>query len=126
DDVFIKEIIITRLKKDGFNVLDAADGVSGLRLIESSSPDIVLLDLLIPILDGFELLARLNKSGLIKRIPVIVISNLAGEENIKRAKNLGAKEYIIKAQSTTTQIIERIKDSLKNKNEPDIAATVTG
>jgi|SRR3989338_5392409 len=113
DDVFIKEILISRLKKDGFDILNAADGASGLQLIESSSPDLVLLDLLLPAMDGFELLERMNQSGLIKRVPVIVISNLSGEENIRRAKNLGVKEYIIKAQSTTTQISEQLKNYLK-------------
>lgn len=114
DDVFLNDLLMSQLNKKGFNVLSATDGISGLKLIESSSPDLVLLDLLLPTMDGFELLAHMNQAGLIKRVPVIVISNLAGKENVERAKSLGAKEYLVKAQSTITQIIERITEVLGN------------
>ena len=108
DDFFLLDILSQRFKKSGFDVSVARDGEECLKVLESEKPDIILLDILMPKLDGFEVLRRMQGSPALSLIPVIVLSNLGQKEDIEKAKNLGAKDFIIKANFTTKEIIEKI------------------
>ena len=114
DDQFLLELINRKLVHEGYDVLTAMDGEEGLKLIYSQKPDLVLLDIVMPLKDGFEVLSavRGNADPKISRIPVIMLSNLGQESDIKKGKDLKATDYLIKASLTTDQIVKKIKDYL--------------
>lgn len=112
DDVFMLEILSEKLLKSGFEVNIAKDGEECMKILESLKPDIILLDILMPKMDGVEVLRKMKISPELSSIPVVVLSNLGQKEEIDIALGLGAKDYIIKANFTTKEIIEKIKNVL--------------
>lgn len=115
DDQFLRELASEKLDHEGFIVSSAVDGAEGLRLISQESPDIILLDIILPGIDGFEVLKRIKSNDTMKHTPVIMLSNLGQQTDIDHAMRLGAKDYIVKAHHTLDEIIEKIKQSLHNK-----------
>jgi DNA-binding response OmpR family regulator len=116
DDTFLREICSKKLVKEGFTVFEAVDGEQVIREIDQIEPDIVLLDIILPALDGFGVLTsiRQNTKEKIKTVPVIMLSNLGQEDDIKKAMEIGANNYLVKAHFTTDEIVEKIK-TLLNK-----------
>lgn len=114
DDTFMLEILSGRLRKSGYEVSIATDGEECMKILESQKPDVVLLDILLPKIDGFEVLRRMNSLPELSHIPVVILSNLGQKEEIQKAKNLGAKDYIVKANFTTKEIVEKL-DNILNK-----------
>lgn len=114
DDKFLRDLLVIKLKKEGFKVLEAVDGMDGLEKTRGEKPSIIILDLIIPGLDGFAFLETLKKDPVISAVPVIVLSNLGQREDIDRAKSLGARDYMIKAQLTPIEVVERIKMVLRD------------
>ena len=113
DDKFLRELILKKLKDEGFDTFDAADGDAGLKKIKEVKPDLVLLDLILPSIDGFEVLSRMKEDPSVKAIPVIILSNLGQKEEVERGLKLGAYDYLIKAHFTPGEIVEKIRDILK-------------
>jgi DNA-binding response OmpR family regulator len=113
DDRFLRELMVRKLKTENFEVIEAEDGAEGLKKIKEEKPDLVLLDLILPEMDGFEVLEQKRKDEEIKNIPVIILSNLGQKEEIDRGLQLGAKDYLIKAQFSPSEIIEKVKLFLK-------------
>lgn len=115
DDKFLAELISTKLDKEGYNIVLATDGESGLNKAISEKPDIILLDIMLPGMDGFEVLGNLKKDANpeIKNIPVIILSNFGQEEKVEKGLSLGAVDYLVKANFTTGEIVEKIKGVLK-------------
>jgi len=113
DDKFLRELISRKLTGEGFDVLEAVDGEDGVKKIKEEKPDIVLLDLILPGIDGFEVLAKLRDDPEISSIPVIILSNLGQREEVEKGLKLGAIDYLIKAHFTPGEIIEKIKNILK-------------
>jgi DNA-binding response OmpR family regulator len=113
DDRFLRELMVRKLKMENFEVIEAEDGAEGLKKIKEEKPDLVLLDLILPEMDGFEVLEQKRKDEEIKNIPVIILSNLGQKEEIDRGLQLGAKDYLIKAQFSPSEIIEKVKLFLK-------------
>ncbi len=112
DDKFLRELIARKLVKMGYNILQAVDGEKGLESIKENKPDVVLLDLILPGIDGFEVLSLMGKDEEVAQIPVLVLSNLGQKEDVERALNLGAKDYLIKAHFTPEEIIEKIDQAI--------------
>jgi DNA-binding response OmpR family regulator len=112
DDKFLRELISKKLKGEGFSVSEAVDGEAGLKQIKEIKPDLVLLDLILPSIDGFEVLSRVKEDPAIKSIPVIILSNLGQKEEVERGLKLGAYDYLIKAHFTPGEIIEKIRNIL--------------
>lgn len=114
DDSFLRDICRKKLIKEGFNVEIAVDGEEALRKVENFMPEIVLLDIILPVRDGFEVLKeiRSHKNRLIKNVPVIMLTNLGQEEDNRKALDLGANDYLVKAHFTTEEIVEKIKSRL--------------
>lgn len=114
DDKFLSELIATKLDKEGFEVSLALDGENGLKKATDDKPDIILLDIMLPGMDGFEVLENLSKgtNGKGPSIPVIILSNFGQEEKIERGLALGAKDYLVKANFTTGEIVDKIKNTL--------------
>lgn len=114
DDSFLREICSKKLVKEGFTVFEAIDGEQVLSEIDKIEPDIVLLDIILPAIDGFGVLKaiRANEKEIIKNVPVIMLSNLGQEDDIKKAMEVGANNYLVKAHFTTDEIVEKIKKLL--------------
>jgi len=100
------------LEKEGYEVLEAEDGVQGLKLIKQEMPDLVLLDLILPRMTGYEVLDKIRADNSVRKIPVIVLSVLGGEENVEKALGLGVCQYRVKGDSSPTNILSVIKDML--------------
>ncbi len=113
DDKFLRELIVQKVTKDGFNASEAVDGEEGIKKIREEKPDMVLLDLILPSIDGFEVLSLMRQDPSLSSIPVIILSNLGQKEDIERGMKLGATDYLVKAHFTPGEIIEKIKAYLK-------------
>ncbi len=100
------------LIQEGFEILGALDGEKGLELIKKEKPDLVLLDLILPKKDGFEVLKEMKENEELKDIPVIVLTNLEGMGDVEKALNLGATTYLIKANYELGDVVKRIKQIL--------------
>ena len=109
DDTLLKDMLGQQLTKDGWQVLHATEGAQALTLSESESPDVMLLDLLLPGMDGFEILTALKAKDTTKNIPVIVLSNLGQQEDVDKAMKLGAADFMIKANFTLDEVSAKIK-----------------
>lgn len=101
------------LKQEGYQVISALDGKIGLELAKTQGPDLILLDLVLPKLHGLEVLEELSKNQLTKKIPVIVLTNSEGAEDIEKALELGATTYLVKENYSLSEIVEKVKKILK-------------
>jgi DNA-binding response OmpR family regulator len=113
DDKFLRELMAQKLAKEGYDVIEAIDGEDALKSIKEEKPDLVLLDLILPGKDGFEVLAKVKEDAALSKIPIIVLSNLGQKEDVERALNLGATDYMVKAHFTPGEIIAKIKGILE-------------
>ena len=113
DDAFLAGIYETKLDHEGFTVLHAPDGAAGLKMAREEKPDLILLDILMPKLDGFEVLGELKKDASTRGIPVIMLTNLGQKEDVDRGIKLGAVDYLIKAHFIPSETVARIKKVLK-------------
>jgi DNA-binding response OmpR family regulator len=109
DDKFLRELISQKLIKEGYNISQAVDGEEGLEKIKKEKPDLVLLDLILPGIDGFEVLARAKEDPEVVKIPVIILSNLGQKEDVEKGMGLGAVDYLVKAHFTPGEIIDKMK-----------------
>lgn len=115
DDDFLLKMYGVKLDLEGFKVREAVNGLQGLKIAQREKPSLILLDLNLPEMDGFEVLANLKKSDETKDIPVIILTNYAQKDNIDRCFDLGAADYLIKAHFVPSEVIKKIKDILKTK-----------
>ncbi len=113
DDKFLRELISQKLVKEGYDIVEAVDGEEGVKKVKEDKPDLVLLDLILPGADGFEVLSRVKSDPLLVPIPIIILSNLGQKDDIEKGLKLGAVDYLIKAHFTPAEIIEKIKIILK-------------
>ena len=109
DDHFLSSLLKARLEKEGFTVYHAADGEEGLNLIKQVNPNLVLMDLILPKLSGFEILETISVDPQFNRIPVIVLTNLAQESDVEKTKSLGAVDYFVKVKISIDEIIDKVE-----------------
>ena len=109
DDKFLRELISQKLLKEGYDILEAIDGEKGIESAKTEKPDLILLDLILPGIDGFEVLARIKSDPEASKIPIIILSNLGQKDDIEKGLNMGAVDYLIKAHFTPAEIIEKIR-----------------
>ncbi len=107
-----------KLEKEGFSVVRAFDGEEAVKKIFDERPDLVLLDIILPAVDGFEVLKRLKEDPQTAKIPVIMLTNLGAKEDIERGFQLGARDYMIKAHFTPGEIVAKIKMVLGISERP--------
>ncbi len=117
DDRFLSELISTKLTKEGFEIVLATDGETGLEKALSEKPHIILLDIMLPGMSGFEVLDGLkkNQDKEVAAIPVLILSNFGQESKVQQGLEMGAKDYLVKANFTTGEIVEKIKATLETK-----------
>lgn len=113
DDKFLRELIARKLTTENFETLEAVDGENGLKMLKEGKPDLVLLDLILPGIDGFEVLSKMKNDPTLAQVPVIILSNLGQREDVERGLKLGAVDYLVKAHFTPNEIIEKVKGVLK-------------
>ncbi len=113
DDKFLRELISQKLLKEGYDILEAIDGERGIESAKTEKLDLILLDLILPGIDGFEVLARLKSDPEVSEIPVIILSNLGQKDDIEKGLKMGAVDYLIKAHFTPAEIIEKIRAIMK-------------
>jgi len=113
DDKFLRELISQKLVKEGYDIAEATDGEKGIEAVKKEQPSLVLLDLILPGIDGFEVLARIKSDPEASEVPVIILSNLGQKDDIEKALKMGAIDYLIKAHFTPAEIIEKIRGVMK-------------
>lgn len=116
DEMRLHGMFESLFSAEGFRLISAYDGQSGLKLAEEIGPDMILLDLILPIKDGFETLRELKNNPRLAKIPVIVLTNLEGKQDMEKVFSMGARAYIVKANSSLREILEKVKKTL-NKHE---------
>jgi two-component system alkaline phosphatase synthesis response regulator PhoP len=118
DDRFLSLVLKGRLEKEGFEIYQAFDGNEALEILKKNIPDMILLDLIMPNMSGFEFLESLRSDPQYASIPVVVVSNLGQESDIEKAKSLGVIEYYVKVRTSIDNLILNIKSLLeKQKND---------
>ena len=113
DDQFLRDLMERKLIKEGFVVETAIEGESGLQKIKSWRPDLVLLDIILPGLDGFSILEKVKADASVASIPVILLTNLGQRDDVEKGLKLGAVGYLVKAHFTPGDIVEKVKSVLR-------------
>jgi len=114
DEEILSKVLREKFEKENFEVKLAEDGETVLSLTKSFQPNIILLDLMLPKKSGFEVLQELKADPEVKNIPIVVLSNLGQDEEIKKALNLGAVDYFVKAQHPINEVVEKVSNRLIN------------
>lgn len=114
DDAFLRNAYKAKFTKAGFGVVLAADGVEAIDMLKMTKPDVILLDLVMPRQDGFTTLDLIKKMSEYKDIPVLISSNLGQKEDIERALNLGATDYIIKSDMSLEEIVAKVQNKIQH------------
>lgn len=115
DDSFVMDIYQTKLTQSGFDVILAVNGLEAIKKLEKEKelPDLMLLDIIMPYMDGLEFLKKIKEDERFKEIPVILLTNLSQKEEIDEGMGLGAVDYLIKSHFTPSEVLEKINNYLK-------------
>ncbi len=114
DDFYVLDIYKTKFGEEGYNLIIADNGRIAIEKIEEGkiNPDIILLDLVMPYADGMTILKKIREKDYLKKIPIVLLTNLSQKENIKAGFKAGAQDYLIKSQFTPSEVMEKIKKFL--------------
>lgn len=112
DDPFLIEIYLRKLKEADFEATSAVDGEQCLKSMEESIPDLVLLDLVLPNVDGWEILKKIKKDGRFKDVKIVILSNLGQKEDLEKGNKMGVERYLIKAQHAPSEVVDEVKKIL--------------
>lgn len=112
DDHFLRKIYRDKLTRAGFEFIEATNGIEGTNKVISEKPDLVLLDLMLPRKNGFDVLIDIRENKDTRNIPVIILSNLGQESDIKRGFSLGAKDYLVKSEINLSQVVQKVREWL--------------
>ncbi|HXK36310.1 MAG TPA: response regulator [Candidatus Paceibacterota bacterium] len=118
DDEVLLKVLLDELNDAGIDVSSALDGEEGLKKIQEKRPDLVLLDLLLPKKSGFEVLEDMKQATETRGIPVMILSMLGQDEDIKRGLGLGANDYIVKSQHAVGEVVEKVKNFFTKESHP--------
>lgn len=117
DDRFVSDIYKRKLSGDGYAVTHVENGRDALQCMERAIPDIVLLDVMMPVLNGMETLDAMKKDPRFANVPVIMLTNLGEREYVEKAEAFGVRDYIIKAHYTPSEVIKKIRDVLDGRRD---------
>jgi len=110
DEEILRGLLKRKLSQKGYEVLIARDGVEGLEVAKKFQPDLILLDIIMPKMGGFEVMEEIKKIPQLKNIPIIVVSNSGQPVELDRAKKLGAKDWLIKTEFDPQEVVEKVID----------------
>ena len=110
DDPFLEDLLAVKLKTPPWNIVMSQSGEEALKELETVRPSIILLDIILPGMTGFEVLEKIKQNKDLATVPVVILSNLGQEEDIKRGKDLGAHSFLVKAQFTLDEVITKIEE----------------
>ena len=113
DDPFILDMYVMKFKEQGFQIETATDGKMALERIDAGKPDIVLLDVVMPKMDGFDVIKKIQDSKTSRAFKIIFLTNFGQKEDVERGMELGADGYIIKAHFTPSEVVAKVKELLK-------------
>ncbi len=113
DEEMLVNMYISKFEKEGYQAEKASNGRIGLEQAKKINPDIILLDIMMPEMDGFMVLKNLKKDTSTKNSPIIMLTNLGQEEDIEKGNKLGATDYLVKANLTPAQVVDKVKEILK-------------
>ncbi|PIR74863.1 MAG: response regulator [Candidatus Magasanikbacteria bacterium CG10_big_fil_rev_8_21_14_0_10_47_10] len=113
DDTFLSNIYKTKFEMEGFHVLTAENGEVGMKEAKKKTPDIILLDILLPKIDGFTLLEQFKSDAVLKSVPVILLTNLGQKDDVEKGLALGAEDYLIKAHFKPSETVEKVRKVLE-------------
>ncbi|KKR44333.1 MAG: Response regulator [Candidatus Moranbacteria bacterium GW2011_GWC1_45_18] len=112
DDNFVAEVYSTKLLEMGHEVRIAQNGEEGLKMVGEEKPDLILLDIIMPVMGGIEMLSALREKEDWKQIPVILLTNVGEKESVQKVRSLGVQDYLIKSHFTPAEVIEKIENIL--------------
>lgn len=113
DEEMLSSMYKVKFENEGYEVLISPDGVQGIELAAKEKPSLILLDIIMPKMDGFAVLKKLKSDSATKGIPVVLLTNLGQDEDVSRGKELGASGYLIKANNTPGEVINKVKNFMK-------------
>ncbi|MFN3301738.1 MAG: response regulator transcription factor [Patescibacteria group bacterium] len=113
DEEILRRMYATKFRAEGFEVFETANGVETLEMAKKIKPEIILLDIIMPLADGFSVLKKIKEDKTLKDIPVILLTNLAQNNDIKEGLKIGAIDYLVKTEFTPSQVVEKVKKILK-------------
>jgi len=113
DDIFLRRVYKDQFIRAGIDFIEATNGIEGVNKVFSESPDLILLDLMLPRKNGFDVLKEIKEDKRSKDIPVIILSNLGQELDIKEGLSLGAVDYIVKPETRISDVVTKVKNALK-------------
>jgi DNA-binding response OmpR family regulator len=114
DDKFLSSAYRIKFTKVGFTVHIAMDGQEAMNMLQTIRPDVILLDLVMPVKDGFTVLSEIQANEQYRTIPILITSNLSQKEDIDKAKGLGAKEFVIKSDVSMEELVKKVQTLLQN------------
>ena len=115
DDSFLLSMYTTKFELENFQVVTAEDGEKGLKMVMKEAPDIILLDIILPKMSGFEVLKKIKSDEKLRKIPVILLTNLSQKSDIEKGLSLNVNDYIIKAHFTPGEVVDKVKKVLSIK-----------
>lgn len=115
DDLFLLGMYATKFELEKLRVFTAEDGEKGFKIAEKEVPDIILLDIMLPGIDGFEVLKKLQADDKLKGIPVVLLTNLSQKNEVEKGLEMGAVDYLIKAHFMPSEVVDKIKKLVDNK-----------
>jgi len=112
DDDFLRSLAVTKLQKEGYDVQVAIEGNAGLQKVLDIKPNLLLLDLMLPNMDGFQIMEQLQGNDDLAHMKIVIFSNLGSDEDITRGMKLGASEYLVKSSFTLDELVKKVRDTI--------------
>ena len=113
DEEMLANMYQVKFENEGYTLIKARDGEQGLEMAQKEKPDFILLDVIMPKMDGFTVLKKLKEDAATKNIPVLLLTNLGQDEDVKKGKELGAVGYLVKANITPSEVVLKVKEVMK-------------
>ena len=113
DDPFIRDIYQVKFSQEGFEVIVVDNGIKALKKLEQIIPNIILLDIIMPYMDGLETLKNIKSNEDWKKIPIIMLTNISEKEKISESEKYGVSNYLIKSHFTPSEVVDKVKNLLK-------------
>lgn len=109
DDTFIRDIYQTKFNQESFEVIMAENGIIALEKIEQLIPDVILLDVVMPYMDGIEVLRLMKDNKVLENVPIVMLTNISEKEKIDEGMRIGASDYLIKSHFTPSEVVHKVK-----------------